>query len=58
MAFKFTHNWHIKKLPSIFTNSFTYAKDIHSYNKDIHSDMPLKITYTKYEQELILENRL
>ena len=31
-AFKFIHNWHIKKLPSIFTNSFTYAKDIHSYN--------------------------
>ena len=24
-AFKFIHNWHIKKLPSIFTNSFTYA---------------------------------
>ena len=33
-ALKFIHNWHIKKLPSIFTNSFTYmyAKDIHSYN--------------------------
>ena len=31
-AFNFIHNWHIKKLPSIFTNSFTYAKDIHSYN--------------------------
>ena len=30
-AFKFIHNWHIKKLPSIFTNSL-YAKDIHSYN--------------------------
>ena len=31
-AFKFIRNWHIKKLPPIFTNSFTYAKDIHSYN--------------------------
>ena len=31
-ALKFIHNWHIKKLPYIFTNSFTYAKDIHSYN--------------------------
>ena len=53
-ALKFIHNWHIKNyhpflpilslMPKIFT--------------PITRDMPLKITYTKYEQELISENRL
>ena len=29
---KFIHNWHKQILPSIFNNSFHYAKNVHSHN--------------------------
>ena len=29
---QFSHQWHEKKLPSIFVNYFRYASDVHAYN--------------------------
>ena len=29
---QFSHQWHEKKLPSIFDNYFRYASDVHAYN--------------------------
>ena len=29
---QFSHQWHEKKLPSIFDNYFRYARDVHAYN--------------------------
>ena len=31
-ALKFIHDWHKQSLPSIFNNSFHYAKNVHSHN--------------------------
>ena len=31
-ALKYIHDWHKQSLPSIFNNSFHYAKNVHSHN--------------------------
>ena len=31
-ALKFIHDWHKQSLPSLFNNSFHYAKNVHSHN--------------------------
>ena len=28
----FTHQWHVKKLPNIFSQHFCYASEVHTYN--------------------------
>ena len=31
----FTHQWHFKKLPNIFSQHFCYASEVHTYKYEI-----------------------